>query len=123
VHIAADRNYTTELNVLKQRQAQYSDFLQRMPLTRQEVRVIYCQCYVPKVTYPLPATNIPPDKLYQMQLRVTAQFLNKMGYPIHIPQAIVYVLIEVGSLGFRHLGLNKAFSMSCSWLNICGQIR
>jgi len=78
-----------------------------MPLTRREVHVIYHQCYKPKVTYPLPATNIPPDKIYQTQLRVTAQFLNKMGYPIHLPRAIVYAPIEVGGLGFRHLGFEQ----------------
>jgi len=104
VHIAADGNHNTKLNVLLQRQAQYSEFLQQTPMTRQEARVIYRQCYLPKVTYPLPAMTIPPDRLYKSQLRVTAQFLNKMGYPTHFPCAIVYAPIEVGGLGFRHLG-------------------
>jgi len=75
-----------------------------MPLTCREARVIYKQCYIPKVTYPLPATTIPPDKLYHTQLRITGQFLNKMGYPIHFPRAVVYAPIDVGGLGFRHLG-------------------
>jgi len=73
-------------------------------MTQREASVIYRQCYLPKVTYPLPATNIPPDKLYQSQQRVTAQFLNKMGYPITFPRAVVYAPREVGGLGFRHLG-------------------
>jgi len=107
VHIAADGNYATELSILKHRQEQYSDFLNRTPLTRREARVIYRQGYLPKVSYPLPATNIPPDKIYQMQLRVTAQFLNKMGYPKHLPRAVVYAPIEVGGLGFRHLGYEQ----------------
>jgi len=107
VHIAANGNYNTELNVLKEHQAHYSAFLQRTPLTRREARVIYRQCYLPKVTYPLPATTIPPDKLYQTQLRVTTQFLNKMGYPAHLPRAVVYAPIDVGGLGFRHLGYEQ----------------
>jgi len=41
VHITADGNHSTELNVLLQRQAQYSKFLQRTPMTRREARVIY----------------------------------------------------------------------------------
>jgi len=54
--------------------------------------------------YPLPATNIPPEKIYQTQLHITTQFLNKMGYLAHLPCAIVYAPIDVGGLGFRHLG-------------------
>ncbi len=104
VQIAADGNYTTEYSTLQKRQAQYSVFLQRTPMTRREAGVIYRQCYLPKVTYPLPATTIPPDKLYQSQLRVTSQFLNKMGYPITFPRAVVYAPRDVGGLGFRHLG-------------------
>jgi len=48
--------------------------------------------------------TIPPDKLYHTQLCVMGQFLNKMGYPIHFPCAVVYAPIDVGGLGFRHLG-------------------
>ncbi len=107
VHIVANGNYTTELQVLKDRQANYSTFLQRTPLTRREARVIYRQCYLPKVTYPLLATHIPTDKLYQTQLCVTMRFLNKMGYPAHLPWAVVYAPIEVGSLGFQHLGYKQ----------------
>jgi len=33
-----------------------------------------------------------------------SQFLNKKGYPLHLPRAIVYTPIEVGGLGFCHLG-------------------
>jgi len=33
-----------------------------------------------------------------------AQFLNKMGYPVTFPRAVVYAPSEVGSLGFQHLG-------------------
>jgi len=42
-----------------------------------------------------------------MQLRVTTQFLYKMGYPAHLPRAIVYAPMEVGGLGFRHLGYEQ----------------
>jgi len=41
VNIVANGNYTTELSVLKEHQAQYSTFLQRTPMTRREARVIY----------------------------------------------------------------------------------
>jgi len=73
-------------------------------MTRREARVIYRQCYLPKVTYPLPATTMSLDKIYKTQLQVTAQFLNKMGYPVTFPRAVVYAPCDVGGLGFRHLG-------------------
>jgi len=76
-------------------------------MTRREAQVIYRQCYLPKVTYLLPAATIPPNKLYQTQLRVTTQFLNKMGYSAHFPRVVVYAPIEVGRLGFRHLGYEQ----------------
>ncbi len=81
VHIAADGNCAKELNVLRSRQSQYCSFLQRTPLTRREAKVIYRQCYLPKVSYPLPATTMPPDQIYKTQSTVTSLFLNKMGYP------------------------------------------
>jgi len=108
VQIATDGNYATEYSMLQKWQAQYSVFLQRTPMTRREARVIYCQCYLPKVTYPLPATNIPPEKIYQSQLHVTSQFLNKMGYPTTFPRAVVHAPCDVGGLGFQHLGHKQA---------------
>jgi len=85
VHIAVDGSYNKELNVLRQRQTQYCAFLNRTPLTQREARIIYKQCYLPKVTYPFPAMVMPPKKIYQTQLTVTCLFLNKMGYPRHMP--------------------------------------
>jgi len=56
------------------------------------------------VTYPLPATTMPPDKIHQTQKAVTAQFLNKMGYSKHILRAITYAPMEIGGIGLCHLG-------------------
>jgi len=42
-----------------------------------------------------------------MQLQVMTQFLNKMGYPAHLPQVVIYAPIEVGGLGFHHLGYKQ----------------
>jgi len=104
VHIAADGNSDTKYSTLQKQQSQYSTFLQCTPMMWWEAWVIYQQCYLPKVTYPLPATNMPPDKIYKMQLRVTVQFLNKMGYPVTFPQAVVYAPGKVRGLRFQHLG-------------------
>jgi len=89
---------------MRARQMQYYTFLQRTPLSRREARVIYRQCYLPKVTYPLPATTMPPAMIYKSQAAVTSLFLNKMGYPRHMPRAVVFAPASVGGLAFRHLG-------------------
>jgi len=107
VHIAANGNHAKELNILRSRQTQYCAFLQRTSLSQQEAKVIYWQCYLPKVTYPLPATTMPPTTIYKTQVAVTALFLNKMGYQRHMPRAVVYAPATVGGLDFRHLGFEQ----------------
>jgi len=104
VHITADGNYDKELCVLKQKQQKYVQFLLCTPLTKQEAQVIYKQCYLPTVTYPLPATNMPPSKIYDTQCSVTSLFLTRMGYPRHLPCCVVYTPEMVGGLGMCHLG-------------------
>ncbi len=104
VHIMADGNYNTKLNILRQCQKQYCQFLHRTPLTRREARVIYHQCYLPKVTYPFPAMLMPPDKIYSTQLAITSLFLNKMGFHRHMPRAVIYAPVTVGGLNLCHLG-------------------
>jgi len=69
--------------------------------------MIYRQCYLPKVTYPLPAMTMPPDAIYKTQAAVTSLFLNKMGFPRHMPRAVVYAPIAAGGLDFRHLGFKQ----------------
>jgi len=82
VHIMGDGNYEKELGVLKQKQQKCVQFLLRTTLSKCEAQVIYKQCYLPTVTYPLPATNMPPHKIYRnAMLRHIIIFLTKMGYP------------------------------------------
>jgi len=82
---------------------QHYAFLQRTPLSQQEAKVIYRQCYLPKVTYPLPATTMPPGAIYKTQAAVSTLFLNKMGYPCHTLPAVVYTPASVRGLDFHHL--------------------
>jgi len=68
---------------------------------------VYLQCYLPTLSYPLPATSIPPIKLYQIQSKATAAFLSRMGYPRMFPRAVAYASLQYGGLGFRHLGYEQ----------------
>jgi len=99
VHITADGNYEKELCILQQKQHKYVQFLLCTPLSKCEAQVIYKQCYLPMVTYPLPATNMPPSKIYDSQCSVTSLFLTRMGYPRHLPRCVVYAPETIGGLG------------------------
>jgi len=96
-----------ELGMLVQCNNRYTQALQHCWLTYQEAEIIYKQCYLPIVSYPLPATNIPPELLHCHQTKATTAFLAKMGYHHTMPRAVVYAPKEIGGLGFRHLSYEQ----------------
>jgi len=69
-----------------------------------EICTIYKQNYLPTVSYPLPATHIPSQHLYEAQSSATTVFLMKLGYPRTFPRSVVYASTSRGGLGFQHLG-------------------
>jgi len=115
VHITMNGDWRKELQVLNERNIKYLQVLTKCHLTRREVKVIYRQCYLPAVTYPLPASVIPPGKLHDAQSSTTTAFLSKMGYARTFPRAVVYAPKTRGGLGFCHLsaeqGVQKALQV------------
>jgi len=107
VHLTMNGDWKKELQVLHQRNTKYLHVLTQCSLTRREAKVIYRQCYLPAVTYPLPASVIPPDKLDDAQRSTTTAFLVKMGYPRTFPRAVVYVSHAKGGLGFCQLSAEQ----------------
>jgi len=107
VQIAMDGNYKQELGMFVQQNQRYVQAIQNCSLTQQEAGIIYKQCYLPTVSYPLPATNIPPELLHRHQAKATTAFLAKMGYRRNMPRAVVYAPKAIGGLGFRHLGFEQ----------------
>jgi len=69
--------------------------------------MVYKQCYLPTVSYPLPASSLQPDLIYQSQQAATLWFLLHMGYPCTLPRRIVYAPSSIGGLGFIHLGFEQ----------------
>ncbi len=116
VHIAADSNNTKELTMLKQKQNKYVQFLLWTPLSKCKAQVIYKQCYLPTVTYPLPATTVTPCEIYNTQLTATSIFLTRMGYPCHLPRCVVYAPETVGGLGICHLGQEQGVQQTLQLL-------
>ncbi len=107
VQIAMDGNYKVELGLFVQRNNRYVQALQQCNLTNREAGIVYKQCYLPMVSYPLPATNIPPDLLHRHQAKATTVFLAKMGYRRTMPRAVVYAPKALGGIGFLHLGYEQ----------------
>jgi len=70
-----------------------------------EICTIYKQYYLPTMSYPLPATHIPPQQLYTTQSSATTVFLTKLGYPQMFPRSVVYT--SHGGMGFWHLGYKQ----------------
>jgi len=81
IYLTADRNHKQELATFVEQNQTYIQLLQNCPFPKREVHVIYHQCYLLTVGYPLLATVIPLDKLYKHQSPATTIFLNKLGYP------------------------------------------
>jgi len=107
IDIAADGSYDKELSVLKQKQDWYVQFLLCTPLSHCKAQVIYKQCYLPMVTYLLPATTIPQKKIYNTQLMVTSLFHAWMGYLQHLPHSIIFAPELIGRLSLCHLGIEQ----------------
>jgi len=76
-----DGNYKQELSTYIKHNQTYMTLLTNCPFPQCKVHVIYKQCYLPMVGYPLPATIIPPAKLNKNQQAATTIFLTKMGSP------------------------------------------
>jgi len=104
IQLTTDGNHKRELQTFKECTQRYTNFIHQCPLTAQDTSVVYLQCYLPTVSYPLPATLFPPEKLIKIQGSATSAFLSKMGYPRMFPHAITYASTRLGGLGFRHLG-------------------
>jgi len=100
-------DWKKELAALKIRNQKYMQVLTKCSLSRREVKVIYRQCYVPAVTYPLPASVIPQGKLYDKQKSITTAFLAKTGYPRTFPWAVVFAPKTQGGIGLCHLGAKQ----------------
>jgi len=104
VQFTTDGNSKEELSLFCSRNAKFVDLLKQCPFPQRDIHVIYKQCYLPTVSYPLPATTMPPNQLYKLQSPATSIFLTKMGYPRTFPRAITYAASNRGGLGYRHLG-------------------
>jgi len=90
IQITADGNHKQELQLFRDSNNCYTQLFLYCPLTHHEACLVYLQCYLPTVSYPLPATSMPTKQLLQFQGGATAAILSKMGYPQTFPQVAAY---------------------------------
>ncbi len=116
VQVTLDGNSNKELQVLNQCNHKYQQFLQSCLLSWHEAHVIYKQCYLPAVSYPLPASFMQPDLIYKSQQSATLWFLLRMGYPRTLPRSVVYAPVTIGGLDFIHLGFEQGVQQTLQLL-------
>ncbi len=107
IQIMTDGNCKKEIELLKQCNQRYIQLLNTCPFSHHEIQIIYKQCYLPTVCYPLPATHILMTQIHKAQSSATTIFLMKLGYPRTFPWSVVYASVSRGRLGFRHLGYEQ----------------
>jgi len=117
IYLTTDANYKKELKVYHQWQWTYITLLQNCPFPYREVNVIYKQCYLPTVGYPLPATVIPPAKLNKYQGPATTIFLTKWDTLDPTPEQLHTHPKTVGELECASLELSKAYTKYSSLSN------
>jgi len=74
------------------------------------------ECFLPTGTYPLTATTIPPNKLFQTQKTVTTVFLIKNGVSQNLSQSSSPMVR--GSSGFATLEQKLGCRNAYIYLNI-----
>jgi len=104
IQLTTNGNYMAEMELFCQQNECFVRLLHQCPFSYSDVTGIYKQCYLPTISYPLPATSIPAQKLRKLQSPATSIFLTKMGYPCTFLRAVAYAASDCGGIGFHHLG-------------------
>jgi len=73
------------------------------PMNRQETGVLYRSCFLPALTYPLPATWLLDCFFDKLHCLSTSTILNKMGFHKNLPCCMVFAPRSIGSVGLCNL--------------------
>ena len=80
VKLCADGSHTPHKTYLLQRSRRYAKAMQLCPLDRHGINIAYHSCYLPALTYSLPATSFSEDDLHDIQNEATSSFLSRLGF-------------------------------------------
>ena len=103
VHQCINGDYAPQAAALLKKSHKYAKALRACPLTRTEALVAYFTCYLPSITYALPACTIPAETLYNIDSPVILAVLSKMGFNRKLPPEVVYSPQHFGGIGLRDL--------------------
>jgi len=78
----------------------YTAAFQCMLMSQSEVGVLYKSCFLPALTYLLPATWLPDTFFEKVHQLSTSVILNKMGYHKSLPHSLVFTSKEIGRLDY-----------------------
>ena len=103
VHLQPDGNQSHQFQYLLAKSNKFSKALYSCPIRKSSILDAYHVCYLPAITYSLPATSLTYKQLDKIQRKATTTFLNRMGFNQHFPRAVSYAPKWFGGLGMRHL--------------------
>jgi len=103
IYLTTDRNTKPMERHLWAKTVLYTQAFQRTPMNHREAGVLYRSCFIPAVTYPLPATWLPDRFFDRMHQHSTSTILNKMGYHRTLPRTLVFAPRAMGGVGLVNL--------------------
>ncbi len=103
LYITVDRNTTPMEQHLWKKALLYTTAFRRTPMSRREAGVLYRSCFVPALSYPLPATWLPDAFFEKVHRLSTSTILNKMGFHRNLPRSLVFAPRAFGGIGMCNL--------------------
>jgi len=90
-------------NHIWQKAISYTRAFQWTHMSRREAGILYQSCFLPALTYSLPAMGLPPHFLERVHKLSTATILNKMGFHSNLPRSVVFAPRHLGGVGLCNL--------------------
>jgi len=103
VYITGDRSSKPMEDHLWEKALRYTLAFQKTPMNHREAGVLYRSCFLPALTYPLPACWLPDRFFNRIHCLSTSTVLNKMGFHKNLPRCMVFAPRARGGVGMQHL--------------------
>jgi len=103
LYLMADRNMKPMESHLWSKALSYTMAFNQTPMTHREAGVLYRTCFLPALTYPLPAVWLSDLFLDRIHCLSTSTILNKMGFHRNLPRSMVFAPRLLGGIGMCNL--------------------